>query len=187
MRRLRQVRGILPGGRGTPWPEALRQARKHRGISEARAAARPQVGRGALGSRLPRQQPQKLLRQGHRAVQDGLPGACRRTGLSEAGRAGQISGGAGAHQEGQSLPCRLRPHLQQALRGGLHARDHRSGRLHRRGQEIPRRAGSSRGNALYSARRRGVQPSDRLGAEDRHHRRRPGGPVRGLLSGHARL
>lgn len=125
--------------------------------------------------------------KGTAPLQDRLSGARRRAGLSEARRAGQVSGGTGPHQEGQPLPRRLRPGLQQALRGSVHPRHDRSGRRHRRGQEIPRRAGSARRDALYPARRRRLQPTDRLGPEDRHHRRRPRGPVRRVLSGHPRL
>ena len=46
---------------------------------------------------------------------------------------------------------------------------------------------AARRDALYPARRRRLQPTDRLGPEDRHHRRRPRGPVRRVLSGHPRL
>ena len=127
--------------------------------------------------------------KGNGPLQDRLSGArrrCRAIVKLAAARASR-SGGTGPHQEGQPLPRRLRPGLQQALRGSMHPRHDRSGRRHRRGQEIPCRAGSARRDALYPARRRRLQPSERLGTEDRHHRRWPGRSFRRLLSGHARL
>ena len=71
--------------------------------------------------------------------QDRLPRARARAGLSEARRAGTLHRRARAHQEGKSVPGRLRPHLQQALRDRVHPRRGRRGRRHRRGQALHRR------------------------------------------------
>ena len=119
--RLRPLRRKLPRGRGQAGTEALHEGRLHR-ISPSGITRRCQVGAGKVERRLPRQEPHQLLRYRYLAVQDGLPGAHRGAGLSEARRAGQVPRGAAAHQARKSVPRGLRPHLQPPLRGCLHAR-----------------------------------------------------------------
>ena len=91
-----------------------------------------------LGPELPRG-PRGRRAHRHRPVQDRLPGAHPRAGLPETRRAGPLHGRARAHQERKPVPGRLRPHLQQALRGRVHPRRRGRGRRHRRGQALHRR------------------------------------------------
>ena len=100
-------------------PEAVHQGRP-RGVSPPGAAGCGQVGPRQVVHRLPGQEPHQLLRHRHRPLQDRLPRPHRRAGLSEAGGPGQVSGGAAADQAGESLPRRVRPHLQPPVRGCLH-------------------------------------------------------------------
>ena len=77
-------------------------------------------------------------------------------------------------KKGEPLPRRLRPHLQPPVRGRLHPRHRRSGRRHRRREEVYRPAGLKRRAPLCAARRPAIF-AGRVAAENRHHRRRPAG------------
>ncbi len=83
---------------------------------------RPRLEREGLGSGLQGPQPHRVPRDRHLALQGRVPRAHRHPGLPAHGRAEALPRRAGAHQEGEPLPRGVRPHLQQALRGGLHAR-----------------------------------------------------------------
>ena len=109
MRRLRPVHRPLRQQRHPDGPEALLQDADR--ASAQGASRRHRMDRGALESRAPHQ-PRVHRARGHRALQDRLPGAYRRSGLPEAGRPGPLSGGSRAHQEGKPAARRLRPHLQ---------------------------------------------------------------------------
>ena len=107
----------------------------------SRAARRGEVGAGEVEHRLSGLQPHQLLRHRHRTLQDRLPRPHRRAGLSEAGGTGQVPGGFAAHQAGEPISCRVRPHLQPPVRGCLHPRHRGRGRGHRRGKALYRPAG----------------------------------------------
>ena len=137
VRRLRPVRGDLPRQRAQARPEALldRGPDTEAGLRQALRDPAPEAH---LGPELPRG-PRGRRAHRHRPVQDRLPRAHPRAGLPEARRAGPLHGRARAHQERKPVPGRLRPHLQQALRGRVHPRRRGRGRRHRRGQALHRR------------------------------------------------
>ena len=115
-------------------------------------------------------------------LQDGLSCPHCRAGLPENGRPGPLPRRAGADQKRESLPRRLRPHLQPPVRGCLHPRHRGPGCCHRRREEVHRPAGPAR-RAPLCARRRPAVAARAVAAENCHHRRRPGGPELRLLPG----
>ena len=119
VRGLWALRGELSRRRGEAGPEAVHQGRLYR-VSPGRAARRGEVGPGEVERRLSGPQPHQLLRHRHRTLQDRLPRPHRRAGISEAGGTGQVPGGFAAHQAGEPISCRVRPHLQPPVRGCLH-------------------------------------------------------------------
>ena len=171
MRRLRPVRGDLPRQRAQARPEALLD-RGPDAKAGLRQALRDPASEAQLGPELPRG-PRGCRAHRHRPVQDRLPRAHPRAGLPEARRAGPLHGRARAHQKRKPVPGRLRPHLQQALRGRVHPRRRGRGRRHRRGQALHRRPRPARGHALRAEAAQPDRPP--VHGEDRRHRRRPRG------------
>ena len=181
VRGLRALRGELSRRRGEAGPEAVHQGRLYR-VSPGRAARRGEVGPGEVEHRLSGPQPHQLLRHRHRTLQDRLPRPHRRAGLSEAGGTGQVPGGFAAHQAGEPISCRVRPHLQPPVRGCLHPRHRGRGRGHRRGKALYRSAGPGRGDALHPGEGHS-QGGRRIQRKNRHHRWRPRRHELRLLSG----
>ena len=177
VRRLRPVRGKLPGQRREARQQALH--RRHDDPAPGRDRAQhAALGRQELQPRLPLQ-PHRRRRGRHRAVQGGMSRARVRAGLCGAREAGAVSRGAQAHQEAQPLPRHLRPHLQQALRERLHARRAGQRRRDRRSEEVHRRAGSECRAALDPA--DGKSARHPVRGAHRRDRRRPRGPQLRLL------
>ena len=129
LRGLWALRGVLPRRCGEAGPKAVHQGRADR-LPAAGIARRRQVGPGEVGHRLPRQEPHQLLRHRHGPLQDGLPRPHCGAGLPEDGRPGPLPRRAGADQEGEPIPRRVRAHLQPPVRGCLYPRHHRPGRGH---------------------------------------------------------
>ena len=158
-------------------------SRQRDDLSPRAAAGQDPLGRVRLGRGLPGHRPDaQHLRVRLRPLQGRLPRPCAGTGLSEAGPGRQVQREPGHDQDRESLPRGVRPGVQQALRGRLHPGPDRQARVHRRGEEIRGRLGAEGGEPLRPREGDPLRPR-RVSGEDRHYRRRPGGPLRRLLPG----